>query len=350
MKKTFFFLLVVFFLSDIYSGAQLSKFVKNVSKSVQKDLTGDQNKNSGKKALPEPASACDQAELILDLGGKLKVDYSEISITSADDGSILVQEYNSGNYYIAKDGVVQGPFKKEDPKIQAFGIIDEKSGSSDFLIKYRQYITKSGEKFLITFLGKKYGPYALINMFAVSKSKEKFAASVTENVAVTEDKAKKMEAAMKNAKTDEEKINLSIQFARDMQSDMGNVTQESYIPKFITNIEGATYDPMKSIGGQFSGDFKYDDILLYNYDKIMDFKGNTIYSGDHNAIDPQGFFINTDNTRTASYNYGTLTFNDKTTLPEVFNPHWVKTDGKVFLAYMYYSPKRNAIMQCKIAF
>jgi hypothetical protein len=28
----------------------------------------------------------------------------------------------------------------------------------------------------------------------------------------------------------------------------------------------------------------------------------------------------------------------------------VKIDGKVFLAYMYYSPKKNSIMQCKIPF
>jgi hypothetical protein len=349
MKKTLFFSLVLFLLTVSYSNAQISKFVKNVSKSVQNDLFGNK---SGTSTQPEPSGACADAILILDLGGKLKVDYSEVSITSADDGSILVQEITTGNYYIAKDGVAQCPFKKGDPKLKSFGIVDENEKSDVLPLKWSEYITKSGDKFLITFKGVKYGPYAVISSFAVTKSKEKFAASVTENVMVTEDISKKMEAAMKNAKTDEEKMNLSIQFAQQMQANMGNANQESFMPKFITNMTGVTYDPLQSLGGQFSGEFKYDDILLYNYNKITDLKGKVIYStpSNVNVIDPKGFFINSDNTKTASFNYGTLTISDKTTLAEVFNPHWAKIDGKVYLAYMYYSPKRNAIMQCKIAF
>jgi hypothetical protein len=61
-------------------------------------------------------------------------------------------------------------------------------------------------------------------------------------------------------------------------------------------------------------------------------------------------FINSSNTKYAVEGYGTLTFSDETTLSDLFNSRLIKTDGKVFLAYMYYSPKKNAIMQCKIAF
>jgi hypothetical protein len=347
MKKAFFASLLLFLFSVNYTNAQLSKFVKNVKNNVQKELLGGSNSN---KPQPEPASACADAILILDLGGKFKLDYSEISITYGDDGRLLIQDRTTGNYYIARDGQTQGPYIAGNPALAPLGIAREGDGGKDLYGKYSQYINKTGDKYLITFMGKKYGPYAMISNFAVSQSKEKFAATVTENVIVTEDKSKKMEAAMKKAKTDEEKMNLSIQFAQEMQADMGSSKQESFLPTFITNMPGVTFDPMKTIGGQFSGYFKYDDILLFSYDKIMDLKGKTLFPFDPGTITVDNVFINTDNSRYAIYSYGTLTFSDKSTLAEVFNPHWIKTDGKVYLAYMYYSPKRNAIMQCKILF
>lgn len=346
MKKVLFLTLVLFLFFVNYTDAQLSKFVKNVSKSVQNDLFGD--KSNSNKTLPEPPGACSDATLIVDFGGNLKLDYSEISITSSDDGSVLIQDINTGNYSIAKDGVIRGPYSKEDPVIKGFGIRPD--GVMDFLVRYKEYISKSGDKYLITFMGKKYGPYARIDNLIVTKSKDKFAAIVVENEIVTEDQAKKFEAAVKNAKTDEEKMNLSMQYAQMVQANMGNSGASSVTPKFITNIEGTTYDPMEKIGAQLSGSSKYDDIFLVAYDKIFDLKGKTIFNVGLNTLDPSAFFINSDNTRYASYSYGTLTYNDKSTLAEIFNPHWLKEDGKVYLAYMYYSPKKNAIMQCKIPF
>ena len=85
-----------------------------------------------------------------------------------------------------------------------------------FLAKNKPYITKSGDKFLITFAGKKYGPYARIDNFTVSKSKDKFAALATENVIVTEDQGKKMEEAMENAKSDDERMELAMEYAQQM--------------------------------------------------------------------------------------------------------------------------------------
>ena len=61
-------------------------------------------------------------------------------------------------------------------------------------------------------------------------------------------------------------------------------------------------------------------------------------------------FVNSNNTKYAFYNSGTLTFSDNTTMTDLFNPYLVKADGKVYLSYMYYSPKNNAIMQHKIPF
>ena len=37
-------------------------------------------------------------------------------------------------------------------------------------------------------------------------------------------------------------------------------------------------------------------------------------------------------------------------MSDLFNPHLVKVGGQVYIAYMYYSPKRNSLMQCKIPF
>ena len=354
MKKTLFLTLVFFLFSINYTNAQLTKFVKNVKSNVQKDLLGgqnqEQNQNSGKKTLPEPASECADATLILDLNRKLKVDYSEISITSGDDGSILVQSHLDSKYYIVKDGDTKGPYAKGDPALDVFGVTSNDSKDQDFMLKYKEYFTKTGDKYLITFMDKKYGPFAMINQFVVTKTRDKFAAIVTENMMVTEDRAKKMEAEMNNAKTDEEKMNLSMKYAQEMQSNMMGKGPASIAPKFITSVPEATFDPLLSAGAKFSANFKYDDILLYSYDRIIDLNGKTIFSVNQASYNPEECYISSDNSRFASYNYGTITFNDKSTLSDVFNPHWLKADGKLYLAYMYYSPKRNSIMQCKIPF
>ena len=68
------------------------------------------------------------------------------------------------------------------------------------------------------------------------------------------------------------------------------------------------------------------------------------------AIGAKNLFVNSNNTKYAYYNSGTLTFSDNTTMTDLFNPYLAKTDGKIYLNYMYYSPKNNAIMQHKIPF
>jgi hypothetical protein len=350
MKKLLVFSVVLCLLCVNYTNAQLSRVVTNVKKNVQKELTGDQEKKTESKTRPEPASACDQPELIVDLGGKLKVDYSEINITVGDDGSILVQDRMSSKYYIVRNSVTTGPFDKDDKALDVFGISGNDNEDNSILSKYKNYISKTGDKYLIKFLGKEYGPYARIQEFAVTKSKEKFAAIVIESEVVTEDQGKEMEKAMKNAKTDQEKMELAMKYAQQMQAGMMKNGPTGSLPKFITNISGATYDPLKSLGSQFSGNFKFNDILLYSYNKISDLNGKTLLSITQDKYTADNLFISSDNSNYAVYNYGTLTLKDNSTLPEVFNPHWLKTDGKIYLAYMYYSPKRNSIMQCRIPF
>jgi hypothetical protein len=107
---------------------------------------------------------------------------------------------------------------------------------------------------------------------------------------------------------------------------------------------------MKWKGGRLNGKVKFDDILVIAPDNILDLQGNTVMKSPDTKNSSSNLFVNSSNTRYATYSYGTLAFSDNTTLSEVFNPYLIRTDGKVYLAYMYYSPGKDAIMQCSIPF
>jgi hypothetical protein len=353
MKKSILLLLSICIFFGNPVNAQLGRVLNKVSNSVANNVNGKSESDSkNAKQEPEPKCACDQPELIFDLGGKLKLMYSEITISIKDDGSILVQDKVTSDFYIIKDGVTQGPVKAGDPRLAGFDLPDNtgKSKASNQWAN-NEYISKSGEKFLIKFGGKSYGPYAQINEFHVTKSKEKFASIVTENVAVTEDEGKKMQEAIDNAKTDQEKMDLSMKYSQMMMQKMqqaGGAT--GILPKLVTNIPGVDYEAFKSKGGMLNSNMKYDDILSTSFENIIDLKGKTVLTLKQDAVGARDLFVNTANTKYAVYTYGTLTFSDGTTMSGMFNLHWVKVNGQIYLAYMYYSPKRNAIMQCKMQF
>ena len=349
MKKSILFFLAIcsFFGNPV--NAQLSRFVNKVTNDV---LGKPEIGSTTAKQQPEPKCACDQPELIFDLGGNLKLMYSEITISMKDDGSILVKDQVTSNYYIAKDGATEGPIKAGDPRLAGFDNVDDHDKPKETTMwANNEYISKSGEKYLIKFGGKSYGPYGEINEFQVTKSKDKFAAIVTENFIVNEAEAKKMEEAIKNAKTDQERMDLSMKYSQMMMQKMQQGGgPNSLTPKIITNIPNSTYDMMKAAGGKLNGNIKFDDILIISFDKIIDLQMKTVLTLKQDAIGAKDLFVNTSNTKYAFYNYGTLTFSDGTTMSDMFNLRWVKVNGQVSLAYMYYSPKRNAIMQCKLAF
>ena len=353
MKKSILLLLTFCIFIGNPVNAQVSRLVNKVKNSVTNDVVAKpESDTKNTKQEPEPKCACDQPQLILDLGGSLKLMYSEITISFKDDGSMLVKDKISSDFYIIKDGVTQGPIKAGDPKLAGFDNIDDHDRPKETTLwANNEYISKSGEKFLIKFGSKSYGPYAQINEFHVTKSKEKFAAVVVENVAITEDEGKKMEAAIKNAKTDQERMDLSMKYSQQMMQKMQQAGgANGILPKDITNIPGVDFDALRAKGGTLNSNIKYDDILLTAFDKIIDLKGNTVLTLKQDAVGARDLFVNTANTKYAVYNYGTLTFSDGTTMSDMFNLHWIKVNGQVYLAYMYYSPKRNAIMQCKIQF
>jgi len=348
MKRSLIFVLVLSLIFTIPAGAQT--LFKKVTNAMKDELLGTSGKTSQSQD-PEPSSACSDAELVADLSGKYKLDYKELTITSMDDGSLLMQNRISGEYFILKGGVMTGPIPAGDARIAGFENYDPDDTSSETMLKrYRNYISKSGNKYMITFSGKSYGPYAEIASFTVTKSKDKFAALVVENIVVTENEGKKMDAAMANAKTDQEKMQLAMQYAQQMQQKMmQGGGPESMTAKLVTNIPDATFSPMT--GGSLKGNMKYDDILVSAYDKVLDLQGKNVITLKQEHAGASEIFVSSDNSKYAVTQYGTIFLsNSSTPLTDLFNPQLIRSGGSVYLAYMYYSPKKNAIMQCKIAF
>lgn len=360
MKKNLLFLIAIcIFLGNPVNG-QVNRLLNKVSKSVADKIDGkpaESSKNTNKE--PEPKCACEKPELIADLV-KLNLGYNELSIITNDEGAILLSERHSNDYYIAKDGVTQGPFKYGDSRLAGFDVPDnsmapDNRGSDEGKAAKdpwanNQYISKTGEKYLIKFDGKSYGPYATIQQFKVSKSKDKFAAMVVQNIPVSEADGKKMQKEIDNAKTEQEKRELAMKYNQQMmQKMMEGGGPSSTMPKLVTNIEGVDFDFLKSTGGVLNNNIKYDDILFKTYDKVIDLSNNVLFELKQDAKGAD-ILINTKNSIYAWYNSGTLSFSDGKVMSDLFNPHLVKVNSQVNLAYMYFSPKSGAIMQCKMPF
>jgi|GEM_PF-508369 len=351
MKKSLILLILmsVALTFPLHSQGLLNKVKKAVSKEIS-GLTGNDNNQTA----PEPSCACDNATLIIDMK-KFNLDYKEIYITNGIDGSIIIRDKLTGKYYILKNGKTEGPFNEDDPRLAAVGNVsdsyDEGNKNDAFTRAYPGIVVKSGEKYLIKFNGKSYGPYAIISDFAMSRSKNKFAAIVTENIIMSESEGNKLEEAMNNAKTDQERMDIAMKISQQMQNQM---MQEggpaSMQPKLVSNIPGASYDGMVMAMGRLDGNAKYDDIIIITPDKILDLKGNRLMSLKENSYQIDKLFLNSANNKYASYTSGTLTFSDNTKMSDLFNPYLISNDGNVSLTYMYYSPGKDAIMQCAIPF
>ena len=351
MKRSIF--LIVALCLVFSNNVNSQNLLKKVGQAVANEVTGSgTSTGSGSaKADPEPSCACDDAELVVGLSGSLKIDYKEANISTMDDGALLLQDKLSGNYYIVRDGVTQGPFQAGDPKIAGFENGDDTKSTDKLLLRYKDYISKNGDKYSIKFGGKTYGPYGRINSFVITRTKDKFAALVVENVVVTEMDGKAMDEAIKNAKTDQERMQLAMKYSQQMQQKMmAGGGPSSMTTKLVSNVPDVAYDPINQPGVSLNGNMKYDEILLPSYNKIYNLQGQVVVTLKNEHIGAENIFVKTDNTKYAVYNYGTITFNDGKNLTDLFNPHLIKAGGQVYLAYMYFSPKRNAIVQCKVPF
>jgi hypothetical protein len=348
MKKSVIISILLSIFIIIPMNAQVGKFLKNVSSSVKQDLLGG-NKNSNKPG-PEPPCACDPAEFVVDLA-KYKLDYTELNISVLSDGRVLIKDKLSSSYYVVNGSNTEGPIAYDDPRVKQFENVvatdDEKKAME---LMYKDYISKKGDKYFISFAGKTYGPYGLISQFVVNKSKNKFAAFTTENIVVTESEGDAMDKAIKNAKTEEEKRELTMKYSQEMQNRiMSGGGPNSMIPKLVSNVSEVSPDFLTVAGGYLNANIRYDDIMMVSQNKVIDMQGKTVYTFPAGQVTPD-FFLSSDNSKSATYSYGTLTVSDGRKLSELFNPQLLKAEGKIFLAYMYYSPKKDAIMQCKITF
>ena len=351
MKKSLILLILmsVGLTLPLHSQGLLSKVKKAVSKEIS-GITGNSNSNTA----PEPSCACDDSTMKNDMK-KFNLDYKDIYITTGIDGSVLIKDKLTQKYYILKNGQTEGPFNENDSRVAAAGHVAESSDEGEkkdaYTRAYPGIIVKSGEKYLIKFNGKSYGPYAIISDFAMSRSKNKFAAIVTENIIMSESEGKKLEEAMNNAKTDQEKMDIAMKMSQQMQNQMMQGGGPSSMqPKLVSNIPGANYDAMAMAQGRLDGNAKYDDIIIITPDKILDLKGNRLISLKENGYQIEKLFVNSANNKYASYTSGTLSFSDNTLMSDLFNPYLLGGDGKVSLTYMYYSPGKDAIMQCAIPF
>lgn len=347
MKKSLVIILAFTLLATVPALPQ-GRFLKNVAKDVKSDILGTSGSSSKSKNIqPEPSCACSDAQQVIGMA-EHKLMYTEIDIKMLEDGSFLVQDRLSQKYYIIKEGVKKGPYSETDPQVAAYtGNLEE--GTNPLAVKYKDYITYSGGKYTIKFNGKTFGPYARIDNFVLPRSHDKFAATAVENVVTTEEDGEKMDAAMKKAKTDQERMELAMQYSAQMQQRiMAGGGPNSISTQLVTSIEGATYMPMR--GGIMNGDMKYDDIVYLNMADVMDLKDKKLITLKQEHLGWDKIYVNSSNSAYAAYQSGTMVISNGKTMSDLFNPHLLKTDGKLFLAYMYYSPKKDAIMQCKIPF
>ena len=91
MKKSILFSLALFLIFEIPVNAQgrlLNKAKNSIANEILWNPDGSPQKT---KQQPEPACACDQPVLVMDMGEKLKLDYQELTISILDDSRILAK-------------------------------------------------------------------------------------------------------------------------------------------------------------------------------------------------------------------------------------------------------------------
>lgn len=337
------FIAALAFLFVLPAKAQLGKSFSKLQNKVESEILGEKNKQ------PEPDCACDNALTVFKFTDKFKINYNESEICVKENGVILLmsKESTDPKYYISDKGVVSGPFDAGNPKVKQFSCFGNTVDISD-----NEYISKLDGKLFITFNGKKYGPFAEIQSFAVTRLKQKFVAIAVKNSMTAGMDYKAIEEKMKNA-TEAEQMALAMEMSQKMQQQMMQQAaageEIDMTPKLISNIEGINWNPM--YGMQFSTDIKYNDICLVQYNKITDLNGKTILDiKDNIQVSGDNFWISSNNSRYAWFEYGTLNLSDGKKFEKVFSPG-IMMEGKVeYLRYMYYSPGEDAIKMCKIPF
>jgi len=351
MKRTF-SICIIFLLAGVLnfsSQAQLGGLLNKVkNKVVDKALGNDSGNKAGNKA-EEPGCASGNDKVVFEFDKGYKVDMKEITVC-IQDGDILLYSKLTSKYFVKKRNSddPEGPYEENAPEVTRFvcHAASSSDDKKDFTILYPEFVSRAGEKYLIQFGGKSYGPYATIMNFVVSSLKTKFVAQVIPEMMFTEKEGKELEKEGKNADnmTMEQKMAMAAKVQEKMMQKASGSNPMDFQMKVVSNIPNTN----DQLGATviYSSTVKFDEIVCLGYGKIMDLSGKTIFTYDPQKVNPNdGLWLSSDNARYVTYTYGVLKFSDGKECSDVFSPYFLKENGTVYLKYLYYSPKSNAIMQ-----
>jgi hypothetical protein len=355
MKRTF-LLSIIFLLAgalNYSSQAQLGGLLNKVkNKVVDKALGNDSGKNGSQAKEPDCATGNDMVVFEFDKG--FKVDMTEITVC-IQNGDILLFSKLTGKYFVKKKNSdsPEGPYEPDNSEVTRFNCNSTVSSNDkkDFSLIYPEFVSRSGEKYLIQFGGKSYGPYAIIMNFVVSDLKSKFVAQVIPDMMFTEKESKELEKENKNADnmTMEQKMAMARKVQEKMMQKAASGNAMDFSMKVISNVPNVSENLGATV--MYSSTIKFDEIVCLGAGQIMDLSGKTIFTYDMQKVNPNdGLWLSSDNSRYVTYSYGLLKFSDGKECNQVFSPWLVKEGDKLFLNYLYYSPKHNAIMQISNSF
>jgi hypothetical protein len=302
--------------------------------------------NAGDHGILMQQSSCDDGEIVFKFDGKMKLNYTETQVCISKNGSLLLSEKFSENplYYISEKGKVTGPVKEGDLRLQAFDCLGNNDDTQS------KYVSESEGKYYITVGAKKYGPFASVTNFTITRDESRFVAITLKDgftggfdMKDVEEVTKKMENA-----TQAEQIALAMELSAKMEKQITTNTDEA--TQFVTNIQGINWK--KEMGQKFNNTVKNNEICILRDDgSITDLTGKVIFSNTGNEYhDYNNFWISRDNKLQAWFDYGTLRISDGRMIENVFSPIVQTEAGVDFLSYFYYSPDKDAIMKCKIPF
>jgi hypothetical protein len=210
--KTFRIILLILVAStlDMTVSAQLGGLMNKIKKEVANKVLG----TSGD--VKDPACATDDAVVIYKFAKDEKIAMNEVSFCHTSKGAILIQNKMSKAYYVIMNGKQSGPFPDGDPALNEFGYCSQRTqDTDDVTVKYNDFVFRQGDRYVIRFAGKTYGPYDQILSFTVSSLQDKFVASVYEKMLKESDLGdmSKFEKEIENAKTDAERTQLAMQMS-----------------------------------------------------------------------------------------------------------------------------------------
>jgi len=330
--------------------AQLGGLMNKVkNKIVDKALGIDSS--SGEAAGQDPDCATPDALKVFEFDKGFKVARNELSAW-VHNGDILLLSRDTGKYFIKRKnaGSPEGPYNEDDPAVVKFKRTGDAVEGEGLIAMYPEYLQKTGDKVTIRLGGKIYGPYAEVVSFVVNDSGTRFAATISMDKPGMSNDMEKIGKLMENAKTDQERMQIAMQYQQTIMDESLKISQMDVLPKLVTNVEGAGTEVQP--GAYLSSTVRYDDIVWVELNRITDLAGTSLFEWDPYKMSVEGdkIWLSSDNRHYAAYSDGVLTIDGTRRLNQLFSPYRTRDANGEFLHYLYFSPVNNAIMQASIPF